>query len=226
MAAIGYTHKTAHSGSTVSRTLWISNIIVSALEGLNYELNSDYLGVILMVNSEMANVVRAAYFAGEKHKDQRRSDIEETPYINHPLELASILVDEGDIGDPVVICAALLHDTIEDTNTTIEELNKLFGSKVAGIVAEVTNDMSLDSASRKVAEAASIPNLSHEAKLVKLADKLANIRDISTMPPVGWTLKKKEAYFDFALSIAEKAKEASPTLFEIFLRDYKRLSIS
>jgi len=179
-----------------------------------------------MVNSEMANVVRAAYFAGEKHKDQRRSDIEETPYINHPLELASILVDEGDIGDPVVICAALLHDTIEDTNTTIEELNKLFGSKVAGIVAEVTNDMSLDSASRKVAEAASIPNLSHEAKLVKLADKLANIRDISTMPPVGWTLKKKEAYFDFALSIAEKAKEASPTLFEIFLRDYKRLSIS
>ena len=179
-----------------------------------------------MIQSEMAKIVRAAYFAGEKHKDQRRSDKEETPYINHPLELASILVDEGHIEDVDVICAALLHDTIEDTDTTYEELNLIFGSVVTSIVREVTNDMSLSSPERRLKEAASIPHLTFQAKLVKLADKIANIRDISTMPPVGWTLEKKEAYFDFSLSIAEQAKDASQVLYEIFVHDYHKLKIS
>lgn len=177
------------------------------------------------IKNEMASVVRAAYFAGEKHKDQRRSDKEETPYINHPLELASILVDEGGIEDVEVICAALLHDTIEDTDTSTDEIRALFGSKVADIVGEVTNDMTLSSAQRRIKEAACIPGLSIQAKLVKLADKIANIRDISTMPPVGWTQERKKAYFDFSLSIAEQAKEASPRLYEIFVRDYHHLCI-
>ncbi len=179
-----------------------------------------------MINNEMAKVVRAAYFAGEKHKDQRRSDKEETPYINHPLELASILVDEGMVDNVDVICAALLHDTIEDTDTTAEELITVFGPTVAGIVLEVTNDMTQSSANRRIQEAAKIPKLSVHAKLVKLADKIANIRDISTMPPVGWTLEKKQAYFDFSLSIAEQAKDASPVLYDLFVRDYRRLNIN
>ena len=174
----------------------------------------------------MVQVVRAAYFAGEKHKDQRRSDKEETPYINHPLELASILVDEGDVGEVEIICAALLHDTLEDTNTTFEELVAKFGITVAKIVREVTNNMTLTSAERRIQEAACIPNLSREAKLVKLADKIANIRDISTMPPVSWNIEKKELYFDFSLSIAEQAKDASPKLYSVFLRDYDFLKIN
>lgn len=179
-----------------------------------------------MQQSEMAKIVRAAYFAGEKHKDQRRSDKEETPYINHPLELASILVDEGYVDDVNVICAALLHDTIEDTETTFEELESIFGPVVTNIVREVSNDMTLSSTERRIRETENIPGLSHPAKLVKLADKIANIRDISTMPPVGWTLAKKEAYFDFSLSIAERAKDASPLLYEVFVRDYHKLKIS
>lgn len=179
-----------------------------------------------MIQSEMAKMVRAAYFAGEKHKDQRRSDKEETPYINHPLELASILVDEGFVEDVNVICAALLHDTIEDTDTTFDELESIFGPVVTSIVREVSNDMTLSSVERRQKEAESIPGLSHRAKLVKLADKIANIRDISTMPPVGWTLAKKEAYFDFSLSVAERAKDASQVLYEVFLRDYHKLKIS
>ena len=178
-----------------------------------------------MIQSEMAKIVRAAYFAGEKHKDQRRSDKEETPYINHPLELASILVDEGRVDEVDVICAALLHDTIEDTNTTFEELESLFGSVVTNIVREVSNDMTLSSVDRRKKEAESIPFLSRKAKLVKLADKIANIRDISTMPPVGWNLEKKEAYFDFSLSIAERAKDASHVLYEVFVNDYHKLKI-
>lgn len=178
-----------------------------------------------MIQSEMAKIVRAAYFAGEKHKDQRRSDKEETPYINHPLELASILVDEGHIEDVDVICAALLHDTIEDTDTTFEELERNFGLIVTNIVREVTNDMTLSSAERRLKEAASIRGISNQAKLVKLADKIANIRDISTMPPVGWTLAKKEAYFDFSLTIAEHAKDASQLLYDVFVYDYHKLKI-
>ena len=177
------------------------------------------------IKNEMASVVRAAYFAGEKHKDQRRSDKEETPYINHPLELASILVDEGGVDDVEVICAALLHDTIEDTDTTHEDLRSLFGAIVADIVMEVTNDMTLSSPERRIKESACIPGLSDKAKLVKLADKIANIRDISTMPPIGWTQERKKAYFDFSLSIAQQAKDASPVLYQVFLYDYHHLSI-
>lgn len=171
-----------------------------------------------MINGDIAKVVRAAYFAGEKHSKQRRGDVEATPYINHPLELASILVDEGLVGDVDVICASLLHDTLEDTDTSVDELVANFGPKIAGIVAEVSNDMSLDSQARKISELESISTLSKNAKLVKLVDKIANIRDVSTMPPVGWNLEKKEHYFDFALSIAERAKDASPRLYEIFVK--------
>ena len=178
------------------------------------------------MQTDLTLVIRAAYFAGEKHRNQRRGDVEQTPYINHPLELAAILTEEGGITDVVTICAALLHDTIEDTETTVHELTEQFGKEISHIVAEVSNDMTLDSAGRKISEKACIPNLSHRAKLVKIADKLANIRDVSTMPPVGWTLKKKEDYFDFAREIVTSAQDASPELYKIFIRDYDMLALS
>lgn len=170
-------------------------------------------------------IVRAAYFAGEKHRMQRRGDIEATPYINHPLELAAILTDEVRVTDVNTICAALLHDTLEDTETTSTELINLFGEDITSLVLEVSNDMDLSSQMRRAYEFEKVPDLSHRAKLIKLADKLANIRDVSTMPPAGWTKAKKNDYFDFALSIAERAKDASPQLFNIFLMDYKHLHI-
>ena len=176
--------------------------------------------------NDVSLIIRAAYFAGEKHRNQRRGDVESTPYINHPLELAVILTEEAKISDVNILCAALLHDTIEDTETTHKELIDLFGERIASLVMEVTNDMSLNSQQRRTFEFNVIGGLSHDAKVIKLADKLANIRDVSTMPPVGWTAEKKSEYFDFALSIAELAKEASPMLFNIFIKDYEQLSIS
>lgn len=170
-------------------------------------------------------VVRAAYFAGEKHRLQRRSDIEQTPYINHPLELAHILTEEGDIYCMDTICASLLHDTLEDTETSPEELNKHFGEIITSIVIEVSNDMTLNSQQRREYELRKVASLSNKAKLVKIADKLANIRDVSTMPPAGWTREKKQNYFDFALEIVDQVKDASPRLHQIFLRDYKYLKI-
>lgn len=85
-----------------------------------------------------AAIVKAAQFAAEKHKNQRRKDADASPYINHPLALASVLAVEGGVETPEVICAALLHDTVEDTETTAEELAAIFGATVTGIVLEVT----------------------------------------------------------------------------------------
>jgi GTP diphosphokinase / guanosine-3',5'-bis(diphosphate) 3'-diphosphatase len=170
-------------------------------------------------------VVRAAYFAGEKHRLQRRTDVEQTPYINHPLELAHILTEEGGIDCVNTICAALLHDTLEDTETSPAELEMHFGKVIASVVMEVSNDMTLNSQQRRVFELEKVASLSHAAKLVKIADKLANIRDVSTMPPANWTLEKKQNYFDFALEIVNKIRNASPHLHQIFLRDYTHLKI-
>src|SRR5579864_8227138 len=94
-------------------------------------------------------ILRATAFAADKHRDQRRKDEAASPYINHPIALANILVNEGGVTDPVVVVAALLHDTVEDTETTRQELETLFGNDVAHVVMEVTDDKSLPKAERK-----------------------------------------------------------------------------
>ena len=124
--------------------------------------------------------VRAAAFAADKHRKQRRKDAEASPYINHPIAVANVLVSEGGIDDPVVLCAAVLHDTIEGTETKVDELRALFGSTVASVVLEVTDDKSLDKPLRKQRQIEHAPHLSRQAQLVKLADKICNLRDIQT----------------------------------------------
>jgi guanosine-3',5'-bis(diphosphate) 3'-pyrophosphohydrolase len=135
----------------------------------------------------IAAIVKAAQFAAEKHKNQRRKDVDASPYINHPLALASVLAVEGGVEYPDVICAAMLHDTVEDTDTTAKELADIFGDKVTSIVLEVTDDKSLEKAVRKEEQVRHAPLMSSEAKLVKLADKICNLRDILASPPADWT---------------------------------------
>src|SRR3954471_17355208 len=101
------------------------------------------------MKGELALLLKALAFAAHKHRDQRRKDAEASPYINHPIALADVLVNEGGIGDMEVISAALLHDTVEHTATTPEELLETFGARIAGIVAEVTDDKLLPKAERK-----------------------------------------------------------------------------
>ena len=78
--------------------------------------------------TDASQLLDALAFAAEKHRLQRRKDAEASPYINHPIALARVLCNEAGVTDTVVLCAALLHDTIEDTNTTAEELRKRFGT--------------------------------------------------------------------------------------------------
>ena len=136
-------------------------------------------------------VFDALQFAARKHRDQRRKDPEASPYINHPIALANILWVGGGIDDPNVICAALLHDTVEDTETTEAELVERFGRKIASIVMEVTDDKSLEKAERKRLQVEHAPTLSREAKLVKLADKISNVRDVASAPPSDWPLERR-----------------------------------
>ena len=149
--------------------------------------------------SPMAKVLHAAAFAAQRHSDQRRKGKLAAPYINHPIAVAACLADAG-VEDADILAAALLHDTVEDTDTSPEELKQLFGVRVASIVAEVTDDKSLPKAERKRRQIASAPTKSHEAKLVKLADKICNLRDLRDCPP-NWTVDRIAAYHRFARDV-------------------------
>ena len=160
--------------------------------------------------------VKAVAFAADKHRNQRRKDAEASPYINHPIALANVLANEGGVADVTVLCAAVLHDTIEDTETTPEELQAIFGPKVAAVVMEVTDDKSLEKSVRKQRQVEHAPHISKEAKLVKLADKICNLRDISRSPPAGWSLERQQAYFDWAGAVIDGFRGTHPVLEALF----------
>jgi guanosine-3',5'-bis(diphosphate) 3'-pyrophosphohydrolase len=167
-------------------------------------------------------VFEALEFAAHKHRDQRRKDPDASPYINHPIALANILYVGGGIDDPNVICAALLHDTVEDTETTEAELVERFGAKIASIVMEVTDDKNLLKARRKELQIEHAPHLSREAKLVKLADKISNVRDVGTAPPTDWPLERRREYFDWAKRVVDGLRGVDPKLEALFDAAYSR----
>jgi guanosine-3',5'-bis(diphosphate) 3'-pyrophosphohydrolase len=169
-----------------------------------------------MPSQQLALILKATQFAADKHRSQRRKDAEAPPYINHPIALASVLCHEGGVYDAVVLCAALLHDTIEDTDTTPEELAGAFGSKIAAVVMEVTDDKALPKAERKEEQVRHAPTISIEAKLVKLADKICNLRDILAAPPAGWPAKRKREYFDWAARVVNGLRGVHPGLEAVF----------
>jgi GTP diphosphokinase / guanosine-3',5'-bis(diphosphate) 3'-diphosphatase len=160
------------------------------------------------MRSELALLLKALAFAAHKHRDQRRKDAAASPYINHPIALADVLVNEGGVTDVEVLCAALLHDTVEDTDTTHEELANAFGSRIARIVAEVTDDKTLAKSERKRLQVEHAAHLSPEAKRVKLADKICNLRDVAERPPPDWNLARRREYFDWAKRVVDQLRGA------------------
>jgi guanosine-3',5'-bis(diphosphate) 3'-pyrophosphohydrolase len=175
-----------------------------------------------MGGSELAAVFRALSFAAEKHRDQRRKDDHGSPYINHPIALARVLCDEAGVTDPDILCAALLHDTVEDTDTTPEELETQFGAVVCGIVLEVSDDKSLPKAERKRLQIAHAAVATRGAKLVTLADKICNLRDVALNPPVGWDLDRRQAYFDWGRNVVAGMRGTHPVLEDLFDQAYRQ----
>jgi len=169
-----------------------------------------------------AALVDALAFAADKHRDQRRKDAEASPYINHPIALARILAVEGGVQDALVLRAAVLHDTIEDTQTSYEELAARFGGEVADVVREVTDDKSLPKAERKQLQIVHAAGLSRAAKLVKLADKIANLRDVAEHPPAQWPLERRREYFEWAKRVVDGLRGTHDKLEAAFDAAYAR----
>src|SRR5262245_4164326 len=172
--------------------------------------------------TDLGLVLRALSFAAQKHRDQRRKGAEASPYINHPITVADVLVNEGRVDDPTIVCAALLHDTLEDTLATSAELRAEFGDEITRIVQEVTDDKSLPKDVRKRLQVEHAPSLSTPAKVVKLADKICNLRDIAEQPPADWSLERKQTYFDWARAVVQGLRGASPSLESAFDHAYSR----
>jgi len=146
------------------------------------------------MNDDLGVLLRALRFSAEKHNDQRRKDARSSPYINHPIQVAETLWHLGGVRDTAVLVAAILHDTIEDTNATPTEIENEFGKDVLDLVIEVTDDKSLPQQVRKQLQIENASHKSPRAKLIKLADKLCNISDIISLPPRDWSLERRQEY--------------------------------
>ncbi len=142
-------------------------------------------------------ILAAVKLAAEKHGNQRRKSAEATPYINHPLEVAELLWRVGEVRDTATLLAALLHDTIEDTDTRPEEIRRLFGEETLSLVLEVTDDKGLPKAERKRRQVEGAFRLSQRARQIVLADKICNLRDLIHSPPKDWPEERKREYLDW-----------------------------
>jgi len=163
-----------------------------------------------------APLLKAISFAADKHRNQKRKDQEASPYINHPIAVAAVLADEGNVDDESILMAAILHDTVEDTETTFEELENLFGVEVAGIVRELTDDKSLLKEVRKELQIEHAAYASFRAKQVKIADKICNIRDILKSPPHDWLAERKREYLEWATKVVNGCRGVNPGLDKVF----------
>lgn len=175
--------------------------------------------------TELALLLRAIRFAALKHRDQRRKD-NTTPYINHPIEVAENVMTIGRITDINTIVSAILHDTIEDTNATGDELEQNFGPVIRSIVEEVTDDKSLPKDERKQLQIEHARQISDAAKCVKLADKIANLEDIIEKPPVDWARKRKTEYAQWAGQVVSGLRGVNAALearFDELSRRYEAL---
>lgn len=168
-----------------------------------------------MTEINLSNVVillQALEFAAERHRDQRRKGADASPYINHPIGIASMIANVGGVSDATTLLAAILHDTIEDTETTPEELEALFGRDVRDAVMEVTDDKKLPKLERKRLQVEHAPHMSLAAKLIKLADKTSNVREISVNPPHDWPMERRMDYLDWAERVVAGCRGANGAL--------------
>jgi len=169
----------------------------------------------------LSRFVAALYFSAEKHKDQRRKNEQRTPYINHPVELAYILAEKCGVFDADVLAAAVLHDTLEDTDAQPEDIEKNFGSRVLTLVLEVTDDKRLVSKERKLKQLEKASTLSHEARMIRIADKISNVSDLISSPPAGWNRKRKLDYVNWTADVVKKVKGTHPLLEKLYWETYK-----
>ncbi len=161
---------------------------------------------------DFGKILKALQFAARKHRDQRRKGSQHPPYINHPIDVTETLWRVGEVRDVVTLLAALLHDTIEDTATSPEEIRELFGEDVLSVVLEVTDDKSLPKAERKRLQVVNAPHKSPRARQIKLADKISNVTEIANDPPDDWSLARRIEYLDWTEQVISGLRGQNPRL--------------
>lgn len=162
--------------------------------------------------TEAARLLEALHFSADRHRDQRRKGASRAPYINHPIEVAHVLAGVGEVTDLDTLLAAILHDTIEDTGTSAEELVSRFGRTVGGLVEEVTDDKRLPKDERKRRQIQHAAHASPGAKQIKLADKICNVRDVTHAPPSDWSHERRVAYLDWTEQVVAGCRGVNPAL--------------
>lgn len=167
-------------------------------------------------------ILEAAHFGAQKHVSQRRKGAAAEPYINHLLEVAELVAGALPEPDTNLVIAALLHDTVEDTGVTSDELRERFGEDVAGLVAEVTDDKSLPKAERKRLQIANAPKKSVRAQVIKLADKISNVGAMLSSPPADWSEQRKREYFEWAKQVVDALSAPNQKLKTEFERLYRK----
>ncbi|MEJ1161122.1 HD domain-containing protein [Prosthecomicrobium sp. N25] len=163
-------------------------------------------------------ITRAVHFAAVHHKDQHRKGADHDPYMNHLAEVAAYVATADAAPDAEVIAAAYLHDTIEDTAVSHEDLVHGFGRRVADIVAEVTDDKSLPKDERKRLQIEHAPTLSREARLIKIADKTSNVRSLVHAPPEDWPHERLVDYVAWARQVVDRIRGTDARLEDTFDR--------
>jgi len=165
---------------------------------------------------EWIAVLRAAEMAARWHVHQRRKGIAQEPYVNHLLEVASLVAEATGGTDPNLVIAALLHDAVEDQEVTVEGLASEFSQHVAEIVMEVTDDKSLPKEERKRKQVQNAGRKSDKAKLIKLADKTSNLRALASSPAADWSIERRLEYIEWAKSVVAGLRGTSPWLEQQF----------
>jgi guanosine-3',5'-bis(diphosphate) 3'-pyrophosphohydrolase len=169
-----------------------------------------------MASEETLILLKALKFSAHKHKHQRRKDRDSSPYINHPIDVAEMLLRVGQVQDIEVVVAAILHDTIEDTDTKPDEIEDLFGQRVLSLVNEVTDDKSLPKEVRKNLQVENAPHKSTGAKQIKIADKISNLRDIVHSPPANWSNERRIEYLDWSEKVVAGLRGVNPALENLY----------
>ena len=167
-------------------------------------------------------LISATAFAAHAHRNQRRKDANRSPYINHPFALMDVLANEAGRADPTMLAAAVLHDTIEDIEVTFDDLKTAFGEKIASIVLEVTDNKSLTKHERKIRQIEHAATISPEAKMVKLADLICNLRDLIQTPPLDWPVDRRRDYCDWATQVVDRMRGVCPRLEALFEQEAAR----
>ncbi|MFY2762613.1 HD domain-containing protein [Arenimonas sp. MALMAid1274] len=183
-----------------------------------------------MTPSPHARLARALHYAAGQHSRQRRKDADASPYINHPIALLHILTVEAGITDEDVLVAAVLHDVMEDCSGPGQmhlalrraEIRDQFGPAVLALVEAVTDDKTLPKADRKKAQVEHAARLPYGARLIKLADKTANLRDLASAPPANWSVERLDQYYLWAAEVVAALRGTHALLEMAFDREFAR----